>query len=334
MNILVIGGTIFLGRHFVETALKGGHTVTLFHRGKSNPDLFPEIEHIYGDIRSIDDLKKLSGRSWDAVVDPSAYFPKDVELLLNQIGQQTNHYTFISSISVYAGEGKEGPTEASPVGELTEDMPLDRITHASYGPLKAAAERKAEEMLPGNVLKVRPGLIVGPNDPSDRFTYWPWRVAAGGDVFAPGKPEESVQYIDVRDLAEWMLRMVEGRVTGLYNATGPEQPMPMEVFLQTIAKAFESEVRFIWGSEEFLAEHQISPYMDMPLWVPSEANGMSRTDISRAVNAGLTFRSLEEIARDTLNWFKTTDRFSGELRAGISREKEGELLDMLRVEEA
>ncbi len=333
MNILVIGGTIFLGRHFVDAALKAGHTVTLFHRGKSNPDLFPQIEHIHGDRRSAEDLKKLEGRSWDAVVDPSGYFPKDVELLLGVLGDRIGHYTFISSISAYAGEGTEGPTEDSPVGELTDEMPRDRITPENYGPLKAAAEQKAEEMLPGKVLNIRPGLIVGPNDPSDRFTYWPWRIAAGGDVLAPGEPGESVQFIDVRDLAAWMLRMVERRETGLFNATGPDKPMSMEEFLRTCIDTFDSDVRLCWGSEQFLSEHQVGPYVQMPLWVPAEANGMSRTDVSRARAAGLVFRPLPEIFRDTLDWFRTTDRFGGELRAGIPHEREEELLRKLEVKE-
>ena len=331
MNILVIGGTVFLGRHFVEAALKGGHTVTLFHRGKSNPDLFPEIEHIHGDRRSPDDLRRLGERSWEAVVDPSAYFPKDVELLLGEIGDRIDHYTIISSVSVYSEMGTKGPDEGSAVGVLTEEMPLDRITHENYGPLKVAAESKAEEMLPGKVLTIRPGLIVGPNDPSDRFTYWPWRIAAGGDVLAPGKPEESVQYIDVRDLAEWMLQLIEKGVTGLFNSTG--QPMTMEEFLNGVIAALNADARLVWGSEKFLEEHQVVPFMEMPLWVPSEANGMSRTDVSRALEEGLRLRPLEQTVLDTLEWFRTCDRWEGERRAGMKPEKEKELLELLKVED-
>ncbi len=330
MNILVIGGTIFLGRHFVQAVLNAGHQLTLFHRGKSNPNLFPEAEHILGDRRLTEDLKKLEGRSWDALFDPSGYFPRDVETLLDVVGLNVNHYTFISSIGVYP-HGKDGSNENSPVEELTSQMSRDKITPENYGPLKAAAEAKGEEMLSGKTLNIRPGLIAGPHDPSDRFTYWPWRVLRGGRVLAPGIPEQSVQVIDGRDLAGWILRLVETGTTGLFNGTGPAQPMPMNRFLGTCKESLGSDAEFLWASEEFLAEHKVSAYTEMPLWIPSESNGMNQADISRALEAGLTFRPIEETIRETMEWFKTTDRFEDGLRAGISRDRERELLGELSL---
>lgn len=326
MDILVIGGTMFLGRHFVEAALGAGHTVTLFHRGRTNPDLFPEIEHIHGDRRNPDDLAKLKGRTWDAVVDPSAYFPADVESMAGALRDSVDHYTFVSSISVYADRGDEGADEDSPVIPVTGEMPADKITGENYGAFKAECERIADRIMDGRVLNVRAGLIVGPHDPSDRFTYWPWRVAQGGSVAAPGIPEEPVQFIDVRDLAAWMLAMVEGKRPGTFNATGPEHPLSMRELLETCREVSGSDARFVWLSEELLAAENVAPYTEMPLWIPSSSRGMNRTSIARALAAGLTTRSAAETVADTLAWFGTTDRNGGELRAGLTREREEELL--------
>lgn len=326
MTILVIGGTIFLGRHFVEAALAAGHTVTLYHRGKSNPDLFPEVEHIYGDRRSPDDLKQLEGREWDAVLDTSGYLPDDTATMIDALGDRIGNYTFISSISAYEEPGRVGPTEDSPVLQITEEMPRDRVTNETYGAFKAECERVVVERMPDRVLNIRPGLIVGPYDGSDRFTYWTWRIARGGRVAAPGDPDETVQFIDVRDLAAWTLHMIEAGNTGTYNATGPDRPITMGSFLDRCRSALNSDAELVWIPEERLFAEEIAPYMEMPLWVPSEANGMSRTDISRALENGLTFRPVEETVRDTLEWFRGTDRADGPLRAGLSVEKEERLV--------
>ncbi len=326
MNILVIGGTIFLGRHFVEAALAAGHSITLFHRGKSNPQLFPDVEHIYGDRRNDDDLAKLSGRRWDALYDPSGYFPADVKRLLNVVGDAVDHYTFISSISVYASAGGDMVTEESPVIPISEDMPTDKVTGENYGAFKAECDRLTLENMPGRSLVIRPGLIVGPHDPSDRFTYWPWRIAQGGRVLAPGDPNAPVQFIDGRDLAAWNLRLVEAKGTGVYNATGPSSPISMQAFLEECRDATGSDAEFVWASEEFLLKEEIAPYMQMPLWIPADGNWMSRTDLSRAHAAGLTYRPIGDTVRDTLDWFKGVDRDNGTLRAGITRERELELI--------
>lgn len=318
---------MFLGRHFVEAALATGHSVTLFHRGKTNPDLFPEIEHIHGDRRVEQDREKLRRRRWDAVLDPSGYFPADVDSLGSLLRDSVDHYTFVSSISVYEESGRVGPDERSQVMQTTDDMPLDRITPESYGAFKAACERIAEERMPGRTLNVRAGLIVGPHDPTDRFTYWPWRVASGGRVAAPGNPDDPVQFIDARDLAGWMLRMIEREKTGTYNVTGPERPLSMGEFLDACRDATGSKAEFVWLSEEMLAERQVAPFTEMPLWVPSEASGMNRADISRALADGLTTRPVADTIRDTLDWFRTSGRNDGDLRAGITRERERELIE-------
>lgn len=329
MNILVIGGTIFLGRHFVNAAVAAGHTVTLFHRGKSNPDLFPDLEHIYGDRRKDEDLAKLAGRSWDAVYDPSGYFPADVERLLSSLDGQIGHYTFISSISAYSGAGSDRVTEDSPVIPITDEMPRDRVNGENYGAFKAECDRITLERLPDNGLVIRPGLIVGPWDPSDRFTYWPWRVASGGPVLAPGDPDGPVQFIDGRDLAEWSLRLVEGRVTGLFNATGPGTPMSMGSLLEHCRTVTGSNAEFVWADEKFLERENVAPYMEMPLWVPEESNWMSRVDVSRALNHGLVCRPVEDTIRDTQEWFASVERPEGRLRAGLAPERERELLEKL-----
>ena len=319
MNILIVGGTMFLGRYLVRGLRERGHLVTMFNRGKSHPDLFPEVPRVIGDRRNEDDLDQLRGMEWDAVIDTSAYFPRDVELLLERIGPRTGHYTFISSISVYRPSGASGPDETSPVTELTGEMSRTEITGENYGALKAAAEARAEELMPGRVLVIRPGLIVGPNDPTDRFTWWAWRMEKGGrGVPAPGDPDEPVQFIDVRDIAEWTIRMVEGHRTGTFNATGPSEPLSMKGFLEAARRTLAPEgTTLAWYSEQELLDAGVAPWMEMPLWIPAEDNGMSRSSIDRAREEGLTTRPVEETLRDTLDWFRTTDRYgSGELRAG------------------
>lgn len=327
MNLLIVGGTMFLGRYLVEEARRRGHLVTMFNRGKSHPDLFPDVPRVIGDRRVERDLDQLRGMEWDAVIDTSAYFPRDVELLLERIAPTTGHYTFISSVSVYRPSGRDGADEESPVIELTGEMSRSEITGENYGALKGAAEARAAELMPGSVLVIRPGLIVGPHDPTDRFTWWAWMMERGGRaVPAPGRPEEPVQYIDVRDLAVWTLQMVENRKTGTFNATGPTEPMTMKSFLETARRTLAPEGTTLrWYSEKELEEAGVAPWTEMPLWIPSDANSMSRSSIERAVDEGLTTRPLEETLRDTIDWFRTTDRYeSGELRAGGGEKKLGE----------
>src|SRR5260221_13589599 len=232
MRLLILGGTAFVGRHLVEAALARGHTVTLFNRGRRNPDLFPELERLRGERP--DDLAALRGREWDAAIDTSGYTPRAVAASAGLLAEAVAHYTFISTISVYADEMPAGTDENGPLSQMPEDKAgTEEVTGETYGPLKVLAEQAAEAAMPGRVLTPRPGLIVGPYDPTDRFTYWPARVARGGEVLAPDGPDVPVQFIDARDLAAWTLDSVEAGRTGVFNLTGPAQPLTFGDLLET-----------------------------------------------------------------------------------------------------
>lgn len=327
MNILILGGTVFVGRHLVEVAVAHGHQVTLFNRGQRNPELFQEdryaaVEHLRGDRDG--NLEALVGRKWDAVIDTCGYVPRIVQQSAQLLADQVQQYVFISTISVYADFNQAGIDESSPLGTL-EDATTEEITGESYGPLKVLCEQAAERALPGRVLTIRPGLIVGPHDPTDRFTYWPVRVAAGGDILAPGDPEQQVQFIDVRDLAEWTMRMVEVGQCGVYNATGPQSVLTMQEFLETCRVTSKSDGNFIWVSEEFLQKEEVTPFVQMPLWVPKESAGIEQVNCRKAIEAGLTFRPLSTTIHDTLAWHNERPA-DITLRAGISPEVEADLL--------
>src|SRR5579875_3385469 len=304
MKLLILGGTVFVGRHLVDAALARGHEVTLFNRGQHNADLYSDVEKLHGDRDG--GLAPLQGRRWDAVVDTCGYVPRVVRASAALLAPQVEHYTFISSISVYPDTSPPGTDEKAAVGAL-EDEATEEVTGETYGPLKALCERAAEEAMPGRVLVVRPGLIAGPYDPTDRFTYWPRRVAQGGEVLAPGSPGSPVQFIDARDLAAWTLRMVEDRRTGVYNATGPDSALTMGELLATCRDASESNARFTWVDESFLLRQGVAPWTEIPLWIPEEMNmqGLSAVDVRKARSAGLTFRPLVETVRDTLAWDRT-----------------------------
>jgi 2'-hydroxyisoflavone reductase len=321
----MIGGTAFLGRHIVEAALDRSHTITLFNRGQHNPELYPEVEKLRGD-RSVD-LAALHGRRWDIVIDTCGYLPRVVKASAELLAEAVEHYTFISSISVYADLSAPGAGERAPVATLA-DTSVEEITEETYGPLKALCEQAAELAMPGRVLLIRPGLIVGPHDPTDRFTYWPHRVAQGGAVLAPDRPEHGTQIIDVRDLASWIVQIAESRRTGIYNATGPEYPLTFGRLLDDCRVVSGSDARFEWVAERFLLESGVQPWSEVPLWVPAEdpSNaGFDAVDCTRAIAAGLRFRPLAETIRDTLAWDATRPA-DLDLRAGLKREREAELL--------
>ena len=322
MKLLILGGTVFLGRHIAAAALARGHDVTLFTRGQHNPDLFPEAEKLRGDRAG--DLGALAGRRWDAVIDTSGYIPRAVRRSAEALADAVEHYTFISSISVYAHPWARGMDEGAPLATI-DDPATEEVTGETYGALKALCERAAEAAMPGRVLVVRPGLIVGPHDPTDRFTYWPVRAARGGEMLAPGDPAQPVQLIDARDLAAWTLDMAERRATGTFNATGPEAPLSMEAMLEGCVAAAGSAATLTWVEEGFLLEQGAQPWGELPLWLPSEDATLHTADVSKAVAAGLRFRSLAETARDTLDWHATRPA-DEPLRAGLSAEREGELL--------
>lgn len=324
MEILILGGTVFLGRHIVDAAQSRGHQVTLFNRGKHNPDLFPDIEKLLGDRDG--DLDVLKGRKWDAVVDTCGYVPRIVRMSAEFLAESADLYVFISTLSVYADLSIKNLDETSEVGKL-EDETTEEITGQTYGPLKALCERAAEEAVPGRVLNIRPGLIVGPHDPTDRFTYWPVRMANGGQVLAPEPKDQGIMYIDVRDLARWTVRMIEGKKTGVFNADGPDYELNMEKFLEECIKVSGSDAELTWADANFLLQRGVQPWMGLPLWLPGkEAAGMSSFNISKAIDTGLSFRPLTETIADTLGWSRSRPQ-DYKLRAGISADRERELLE-------
>lgn len=331
MNILILGGTRFLGRHTANSALKRRHQVTLFNRGKSNPDLFPTIETILGDREH--DIKKLAsvGRAWDAVIDTCGYAPRIVGVSGVGLERSVGRYVFISSLSAYddAILSKIGIDESDRVGKL-KDETVEEITGETYGPLKALCEKTILDRYGERGLVVRPGLIVGPNDPTDRFTYWPVRVAQGGDVLAPEKPEVPVQIIDVRDLSDFVINLIEDNASGIYNATGPDYELTFGAMLETCKQVSASDANFRWASVDFLRQNNVAEWSDMPVWVPDneENQGFSRVNVSKAIKAGLKFRPLEDTVRDTLAWAKARSA-DHKWRAGLKPEREQELLRLL-----
>lgn len=326
MKILILGGTQFLGRHLTESALKAGHEVTLFNRGKTNPGLFKNVEYLKGD-REAGDLEALKGRTWDAVIDTSGYVPRVVRQSAELLADAVAHYTFVSTISVYSDTTLYNLDESGPVGVL-EDETREDITGETYGALKVLCEKAAEAAMPGRVLHARSGLIVGPHDPTDRFTYWPVRVAQGGEILAPGGANMRTQFIDARDEADWMLRMAAARKGGVYNLTGPDYTLTMSKLLDTCKTVTGSNATFTWVPDEFLLEHEVGPFSELPLWIPETYNGLQALNINRALADGLTFRPLEDTIRDTLKWnnLRTGADSSIKPRAGMMRDREQTLL--------
>ncbi|RMG94172.1 MAG: SDR family oxidoreductase [Chloroflexi bacterium] len=322
MKLLILGGTRFLGRAIVEAALADGHEVTLFNRGRSNPNLFPEVEHLRGDRDG--NLEALQGRQWDAVIDTCGYVPRVVGASVALLADVVAHYTFISTISVYAEPFVAGMDESAPVGELLDES-VEEITAETYGPLKVLCERVVTQGMNGRSLLVRAGLIVGPHDPTDRFTYWPVRVARGGEVLAPVSPQLPVQFIDVRDIAAWVVRATAVRLTGAYNVTGPETPTSLGEVLETCRDVIGGDAQFTWVEESFLLENGVTPFMELPLWVPTTSTGLMQVDTSKAMAQGLTFRPLASTIADTLAWHQSrSDDY--QLQAGLAAEKEAALL--------
>ena len=327
-TILMLGGTGFLGPQTVEAALRRGHKVTLFNRGKTRPGLFPDLEKLHGD-REKDDLKALEGRKWDAVVDTSANVPRWVKKAAEVLGPNVGHYIYISSVSVYADTSKPGADETAPVATI-DDPTTEKIDGRTYGALKALTEKAAETAMPGKVAVVRPGLIVGPEDPSDRFTYWPVRVARGGEVLAPGSADDPIQLIDVRDLGEFLVRLIDDGTTGVFNALGPDKTLTMGQTLEA-CKAGGAERRHASpGPTPSSSRSRAStPGATCRPGCPDsgETAGFAKVSNARAIKAGLTFRPIADTAKATLDWFRTLpeDR-RAKLRAGITPEREAKVL--------
>ena len=329
MDLLLIGGTRFLGRHLAGAALDAGHRVTLFHRGRTGAQLHPGAERILGDRDG--GLGALAGRRWDAVVDLCGYVPRVVGASAAALSDAAGHYTFVSSISAYAmpftpgaGEDHALATLADPAGE--------EVTGETYGGLKAACERAARDGFgEARTLVVRPGLIVGPHDPTDRFPYWPRRLARGGEVLVPGVPELPVQVIDARDLAAWMLAMVERCASGAFNAVGPAEPLSLRGCLERIAGALAVAPSLTWVDEAFLLARGVEPWTGLPLWVTGEDVPQSSVSGARSRAAGLRCRALEDTARDTLAWDLSRPDEARTASPALSSQREAELLGEWRA---
>jgi len=337
LKLLVLGGTGLIGPPMVEYALARGHEVTLFNRGKTNVGLFPDLEKLVGDRNG--DLASIEAevakkRRWDAVIDNTASIPRWVTQSAGLLSKSADVYLYTSSISAYAAHDTPGADETAPVGTISpEDEakvagPQD-ITGENYGPLKARCEDEARTAFPDAAIVVRPGLIVGPGDYSDRFTYWPRRVARGGEVLAPGTPDDPVQFIDCRDLGEWYIRLVEDRAFGTYNATGPRSPMTIAGLLHGIRATLDNDISFTWVPADFLEGHEVQAWTEMTVWVPpvEEYAGFGAASIERAKAAGLDFRPLATTTRDTLTWWndQPEDR-RAKPRAGLDADKEAKVL--------
>lgn len=315
MKILILGGTSFVGRHITEEAVKRGHTVTLFNRGKSNPSAFPELRHITGDRR--EDASKLAEEAWDAVIDPSAYSPADLQPVLDNI--MSGHYTFISTISVY-NNFKQGPA-AEDSSVHMKQVDSDKVTGESYGPLKVMCEKIIEDRLKGQALIIRPGIVIGPHDPTDRFTYWAKRLDEPGPVLIPGAKHRKVQWIDARDLAQFVISQVEKKVGGVFNVTADSTTM--ENFVEAVRT---EKPEPMWVEDDELLEQGIKPF-ELPFWIPiseDHPEGFILVDNSKAKEAGLVLRQVAESAKDTRSWLQ--EEPNQELKEGLKNEREQELL--------
>lgn len=337
MKILIIGGTKFLGRHLVGAALQNGHEVTLFNRGKIYSDeKIENVEQIHGDRNT--DLEKLAERSWDICIDTCGYLPQSVKSSAEFLRDRVNQYVFVSSISAYQTFSQPDFDENAPLAELTEEQkeqfalidPKGELTgiilREIYGALKVLCEREAETAMLNRVLIVRPGMIVGEFDFTDRVTYWMMRVAQGGEILAPGKPERFVQIIDAHDLAVWIVKMAEENQTGIFNATGKPFQLTFGGLLEKIKNVTNSDAEFTWVDEEFLEKENVAVWSEMPLYLHEsdvDWQGFLSANIDRALEKGLRFTTLDDTIRKTLDWRKST---GGELKAGISAERETELL--------
>jgi 2'-hydroxyisoflavone reductase len=336
LKILVLGGTGFLGPQFVEAARAHGHTLTLFNRGKTNPERFAgedyrDVEQLHGDRKT--DMKALEGdRRWDAVLDTSAYLPADVTRSTQLLGKHVGQYVIVSTISVYARTDTPGQDESAPLVELA-DPTVTEITGETYGGLKALCEKAAQAQMPGRVTVVRPGLIVGPGDTTDRFTYWPARADRGGEILAPGSAADPTQFIDVRDLAAFLLATIERRHIGIYNADAPAGKLTMGELLSTCREVARERgapaSKLTWVPAEFLEAQNVSPWQDMPAWIPAQGEyaGFGRISSARAQAAGLKYRPLRDTVRDTLGYWRglPEDR-RAKPKAGLSAVREAEVL--------
>lgn len=332
MKLLILGGTRFVGRHITEAALARGHQVTLFNRGQSNADLFPQAEKLHGD-RDAGDLASIqarvdAGATWDAVIDVNGYVPRVVRQSAELLKSAAKQYTFISTISVFARPFPRGAGEDAPLATLADET-VEEITSETYGGLKVLCERAVAAAFPNTALIIRPGLVVGPEDPTERFTYYPARAAKGGEMLAPGDGSDPIQFIDARDLAAFTLHSIEHGAAGIYNVTGPGAPLTMQMLLEACQTAAANGLKVTWVDEAFLQEKAVATWTNLPLWIAasSEDATLHTINVSKAVGAGLTFRPLIDTVRDTMAWDAARSA-DAPRRAGfgLSLEREAELL--------
>ena len=330
LKILMLGGTGFLGPHTVQYAIDRGHEVTLFNRGRSKENLFPDLEKLTGNRDPDVDagLLALEGRKWDCVIDTSSYVPRIAGASAQLLKGQCEQYLMISTISVYSQFSQLNMDETAAVGTL-DDPTVETVDGATYGPLKAYSEQAVTEQFGAGATILRPGLIVGPRDRTDRYSYWPVRASRGGDMLCPGNGSDLVQYIDVRDLAEFIVHCLEQKTTGIFNTISDSKTETVKDMVDTCIEVSGADTNAVWADTDFLTEQGVRPWADMPVWVPNagEMAGLSQIDVSRAFAAGMKIRDRKETALDTLNWFKTLpEERQKTLRAGIKSEREQEVL--------
>ena len=328
LRVLILGGTGFIGPHIVRSLLAKGHTVTLFNRGRTNTHLFPDVEKLVGD--RVDNLTALQGRTWDAVIDNARQYPRWVRDSAQLLKGNVGCYLFTSTRSVYSDVSQIGMTEDGPLHEVDPAWVDDENRRLGYGPAKVLSEMELRKAFPEDYAIVRPGLIVGPGDDTDRFTYWPARVHRGGEVLAPGDPDNPVMFIDVRDLADFYVTLIENGTRGVFNGLGPESPLSFAEMLYACRAVTTGSIGFTWVDTDFLLERQVRPYSHMPCWRPARGRsaGFQRFDLSRPLAAGITYRPLAVTAKDTLDFHlsRPLER-QQDLNAGITPEREAELLE-------
>lgn len=328
-DVLIIGGTRFAGRHLVDALVAGGNNVTLFNRGISDPSPREDVAHVHGDRST--GLAALGAGRWDAVVDMCGFTPAAVATAAGFFADRTKRYVFVSSVSVYDFDKTNGPGEDAPVLELPPGAGRDEMTPETYGALKALCENAVRDRFGERAAIVRPGLIAGPFDQTDRFTYWPLRIAAGGDVLAPVSSAEPIQYIDARDLAAFIALLCKAQTGGTYNAVTSPQTLTFGDLFDACFAATHAQARVTYAGADFLQAHDVSPWSDMPLWIPASdsARALTSTSNARALDAGLRTRPIPETVRDTLQWAQTCGKALGSLNAGLTPEREREVLAAL-----
>ncbi|HTC44980.1 MAG TPA: SDR family oxidoreductase [Steroidobacteraceae bacterium] len=334
-RVLILGGTGFIGPHFVAALVARGHSVTVFNRGR-DPDKVPAgVVQLIGDRNG--QVEALKGHDWDAVIDNSGYTLRQVRLTAQLLEGHIRHYIFISSISAYADLAVAGVDENYKLATVADPNTED-LGAGNYGGLKALCEQLVEKTYQANATVIRPTFIAGPGDPTDRFTYWPVRVARGGDMLVPGAPGDALQFIDVRDLADFICLCVEKRLSGRYNVCDLPRAVTMASLLDASRRITGADTRFVWASVAFLTAQKVigdeapPPGNPFPIWNPpiDELAGAALVSPARAVSHGLRFRSLDQTIRDTLAWQKQRPAAQQTLKTGLTPQREAELVKLLR----